>query len=76
MSLWGKTLLTIPQFPPSNRASVKKAAQEHAKEEAAAYSKLHTQRIKEQKAKRASELAKRRSSRKSSELRKSQEATK
>lgn len=57
-----------------HRASVKKAAQEKAKAEAAIYSKLHAQRIKEQKAKRASELAKRRSSRKSSELRKSQNA--
>lgn len=57
-----------------HRAALKVKAYTKAKAELAEYTKLHAQRIKEQKAKRASELAKRRSSRKSSELRKSQNA--
>jgi len=46
--------------------AAKAAQREKVKREAAEYSRLHAQRVKEQKERRASELAKRRSSRKSS----------
>jgi len=47
------------------RAAGKRNARDKANKEAAEYSRLYQQRVKEQKAKRASEIKKRRSSRKS-----------
>jgi ribosomal protein S6E (S10) len=47
-------------------AAAKLAQREKVKKEAAEYSRLHAQRVKEQKERRASEVAKRRSSRKAS----------